>query len=121
MEINTAKKYLNFVSDECERHLLDGNVSDDELNQLIIEFNRFRERITESNLPEEIKKEIRELTFDYNVNKVKRSSFLIILSILTFGTVGYLLASKRQSNRIRTLENLQQSVSSLEFKIKLNY
>jgi hypothetical protein len=121
MDIQTTIKYLDFVSKECERHLMDGNVSDDELNQLIIEFQRFQNKIKESNIPEELKSEIQGFKFDYNSKKVKRSILILIVSILTFGSWGYLIEMKRQKKRKETLEDLKRNSSTLGFKIKLNY
>ncbi len=53
MNIETCIKYLEFVYHEGERFLKDGRVTDDELNQLIIEFHRFLDQVSESALPVE--------------------------------------------------------------------
>jgi hypothetical protein len=121
MDIQTTIKYLDFVAAECERHLKDDNVSDDELNQLIIEFQRFQDKIKQSSIPKELKNEIRSFKFDYNSKNVKRSSVILILSILTLGSWAYLLEYRRQKKRKETLEDLKRNSSTLGFKIRLDY
>lgn len=121
MNIQTTIKYLDFVAAECERHLMDGSVSDNELNQLIIEFQRFQDKVKQSSIPNELKNEIQTFKFDYNSSKVKRSSVIIILSTLTFGSWAYFLEMRRQKKRKETLEDLKRNSSTLGYKIKLNY
>ncbi len=121
MNIPTSIKYLDFVSAECERHLRDGKVTDDELNQLIIEFTRFQGKVKESDLPEELKTEIEVIQFDYTFKKVKRNSLILIITILTFGAWGYILAERRQSERKNALNELKQNASSLAFRVRLNH
>ena len=121
MDIPTAIKYLDFVAIECERHLKDENVSNDELNQLIIEYQRFIERVNNSDLPIELKNEIAEFKFDYTTNKIKMGTLFLIITILTFGSWSYFLNRKMLSKRKQTLEELKQVSSTLGFKIRLNY
>jgi len=41
MDVLTCMKYLNFIAAECDRHLADGEVTDNELLELKIELSRF--------------------------------------------------------------------------------
>ena len=54
MEIETCIKYLDFVSHECKRHLKGGRITDDELVNLIVEVQRFKEKCLKSQLPDQL-------------------------------------------------------------------
>lgn len=119
MDIETTKKFLAFITIECDRHLRDGNVSDDELNQLFIELQRFQNKVENSSIPPGLKAEILDLEFNYDSKNVRRGALLIIITIFTFGAWGFILEMRQQSKRIQTLEDLKQSTSSLGFKINM--
>lgn len=55
MDTATCIQYLNFVDNKCDRILRDGSVSDDELSDLIIEFQGFQEKVKASNLEHDSK------------------------------------------------------------------
>ncbi|MBD79615.1 MAG: hypothetical protein CL840_11915 [Crocinitomicaceae bacterium] len=121
MELDTCFKYLEFVHAECERHLADGVVEDDELFQLIIEFNRFQEHIKRSDLPEELKSKIAKVEFNYTRKKVKRNAVYMLLAFVTVGTWAYVAMLRQQRNRIRTLEDIKHDMNSLSMHMRMNY
>lgn len=121
MELETCIKYLNFVSHECERHLRDGQVSDEELIQLIIEFQRFQDKTRNSQLPDEIKVKISDIKLNYTLKGVERGNWYFIAALLTFGAWAGLISLRKQSKRKRTLNDLKFDTSRLSSFIRLNY
>jgi len=85
MDLETCKKYILFVSRQCDRYLEDGRVMDDELFQLIIEFVRFKEKVAESELPDALKEKISSVDFRYTRSGVNRSKGTLILAVITLG------------------------------------
>ncbi len=121
MNKETCIKYLDFVNKECDRFLEDGRVTDDELNQLIIEFQRFQQGVSESELPEDIKNRIAGLTVDYSRAQIERGYWYMFAVLLSLGLMVIFLAYWRQYKRKRALVNLKSEVSSALMFIKMNY
>ena len=106
MNIETCKKYLEFVYSECEQFLEDRRVTDDELNQLIIEFHRFRDQAAESGLPEEIKDRLSKLHIDYPRIYIKRGYGYMFSVVLSLGLWAFRSGYRKQRRRWRVLETL---------------
>lgn len=121
MDLETCFNYLGFVRAECERHLADGKVEDDELYQLIIEFNRFQEKVFQSDLPQELKNKIASVEFNYTRENVKRNSRFLFLAFITIGTWAYFAMIRQQQNRIETLEGIKSDMSSLSLQMRMDY
>ncbi|PHR42443.1 MAG: hypothetical protein COA32_17490 [Fluviicola sp.] len=121
MDIQTCIKYLDFVSQECERYLRDGRVSDEELINLIIEMKRFKEKSENSNLPTELKSKISDLKLDYTVQRVERGSWYILAAFASFGAWSVLIHFRQQSKRKQTLSEISFDASRLSSFIRFNY
>lgn len=121
MDIATCKKYISFVNEECERHLKDGRVMDDELFQLIIEFVRFQEKVAESELPDALKEKISSVDFRYTRSRVNRSKVTLILAVITLGIWAIIIWLGRQQRRNRALENIKHDMNSLGMWIDMHY
>ncbi|MGB5693087.1 MAG: hypothetical protein WBM43_10820 [Flavobacteriaceae bacterium] len=121
MDIETCKKYIRFVHKECEKHLEDGKVMDDELYKLIIEFTRFKEKVSESELPDELKDKISSVDFKYTRKGVNRSRGYLILAVITLGIWALIIWMLRQQRRNRTLENIKHDMNSLGMWIDMHY
>lgn len=121
MDIATCKKYITFVNKECERHLEDGRVMDDELFQLIIEFIRFKEKVAESELPDDLKDKISSVDFRYTRSGVNRSRGTLILAVITLGIWAVIIWLGRQQRRNRALENIKHDMNSLGMWIDMHY
>ena len=121
MDLTTTIKYLEFVSAECERLLEDGRVTDDELYQLIIEFNRFQDNIASSEIPDELKGSIQEIKFTYTPKKLKRNLLFMVTTLLTIGAWAYVIEMRRQVVRKETLVGLKNTTTTLAYSIRLNY
>ena len=121
MNIETCIKYLNFVYIECERFLEDRRVTDDELNQLIIEFYRFLNQVSESKLPIGIKDRIARLNIDYSNAQIERGYWYMFSVVLTLGLMVIVSANWRQRKRKRVLENLKSDTANALIFIKMNY
>lgn len=121
MNTETCIRYLDFVNKECDRFLDDGQVTDDELNQLIIEFQRFQQRVSESGLPEPVKNRIAGLNVEYSRAQIERGYWYMFAVLLTLGLMVIFLYFWRQKKRKRALANLKSEASSALMFIKMNY
>lgn len=121
MNIETCKKYLEFVYKECEGFQKDGRVTDYELNQLIIEFHRFRDQVAESSLPTEVKDKIADLQIPYPRTQIKRGYGYMFSVVFTFGLWALISSNLRQRKRKRVLENLKGDTADTLVLIKRNY
>jgi len=117
MDIETCIKYLEFVNTECDRHLKDGNVSDDELISLIVEFERFQESVEKSELPEIVKSQVADIKLKYSAKGVERGSWFSAAYRTTFGS----FLSRKQSKRKEALKAIKYDVSRLASHLKMNY
>lgn len=121
MNTETCIKYLDFVNKECDRFLDDNRVTDDELNQLIIEFQRFQQQVADSELPEPVKNRIGGMTIDYSRAQIERGYWYMFAVLLTLGLMVIFLSYWRQLKRKRALVNLKSEASSALMFIKMNY
>lgn len=121
MDTETCINYLDYVSNECEKYLKDGQITDDELVNLIIEFQRFQEKINQSELPEEIKSNVSEIKLGYSIKEVERGDWYLMIAFLTFGSWAIFIHLRKQSKRKQALNLLKFDVSRLSSFIKFNY
>lgn len=121
MDVNTCIKYLDFVSRECERYLMDRRVTDEELISLIVELERFKEKCRTSKLPNELKSNILDLKIDYTEKGVERSSWYTLAAFATFGAWTLLIHYRQQRKRKQTLSDIRFDTSRLSSHVKLNY
>ena len=121
MTIETCIKYLDYVANECDRHLRDGRVTDDELINLSVEIQRFKEQCITSDLPEEIRSKIAGITMKYTVEKVERSTWFIFVAFATFGVWAGIINHRQQSKRKETLKQIQFDASRLASHLRMNY
>jgi hypothetical protein len=120
MNKETCIKYLDYVSQECEKYLRDSQVTDDELVNLIIEFQRFQDKTLQSQLPEEIKNKIAEIKLDFSIKQVERGNWYLIAAFLTFGSWAIFIHMRKQAKRKEALNMMKFDVSRLSTFIKLN-
>lgn len=121
MTLETIHKYLKFISDECDRHLRDGEVNYDEINQLSIELERFIKKVNESDLSNEIKFQINELSFETDNKKTRKSCIRSFLSSLlqineSSTEISYYTT---QSWRKEDLKKLRGDASNISLKLKM--
>ncbi len=122
MDINTCIKYLDFVSEECNRHSKDGRLSDDELVNFIIELDRFKEKCRiSSQLPSELRQKIEELNINYTIKGVERGAWYLIAAFATFGSWAGVIHMRQQSKRKQILDEIKFDTSRLSSFIRLNY
>jgi len=121
MEIETCIKYLDYVSEECNRHLKDGQVTDDELVHFIIELDRFKDKCVSSQLPDELNSKILDLKISYTIKGVERGTWYLIAAFATFGSWAILIHMRQQSKRKQILNEIKFDTSRLSSYIKLNY
>jgi len=121
MDIETCIKYLNYVSEECDRHMRNGQVTDEELKHLIIELQRFKDKSAESSMPDEIKSKISDIELKYTLKGVERGYWGLALAIITFGAWAIFLHMRKQANRKHTLKLIKFDTSRLSSFIKMNY
>ena len=124
MDTTTCIQYLNFVANECDRILRDGNLSDDELNDLIIEFQGFQEKVKASNLEHDIQSKVAEIQFSYSIKSVNRNQWihLILLSamLLSLGAWWFSMNYRQKQKRKEAVKLLRFDVSRLAGELKWN-
>lgn len=120
MDITTCIQYLNFVANECDRILRDKQVSDEELNDLIIEFRGFQEKVEVSNLEDDIKSKVAEIQFAYSIKSVNRNQWTQLAGLLTFGIWWVIMNYRQQSKRNEAIGLLRFDVSRLAGELKWN-
>ncbi|MBL1279353.1 MAG: hypothetical protein COA33_003735 [Fluviicola sp.] len=121
MNIETCIKYLDYVSHECTRHLNDGRVTDDELVNLIIDVQRFKEKCMGSDLPHEIKSKISDIEMNYSIKRVERGTWYLLAAFASFGSWALIIYMRQQSKRKQALNEIKFDTSRLSSFIRLNY
>lgn len=121
MDLSTCSKYLVFLKDECDKHLKDLSVTDDELLSLSIELERFKEKCKSSQLPENLMQKINAINFEYSKSANQKNKLFLLFAILTFGIFGYILHYQQKAKKEASLLNLKNQISGLPMYIKMNY
>lgn len=121
MSPELCAKYLDFVANECERYLLDQEVTDEEMMDFLIELKRFKEKVARSDLHEEIKTKIAGIHLEYSIDKLKRNAWYSLLRMLTFGDWSAFYEMRVQAKRIRALSNIKSEVSAAALHIRWHY
>ena len=119
--METIHKYLKYISNECDRHLRDKEVSYDEINQLSIELERFINMINESELPKETKSQINKLSFKTDNKDIRKSWFKSLINSLLLNDESPTNISyyNIQKNRTKDIKKLKNDVSNLSLKLKM--
>lgn len=113
MNIETCYKYFEFLNLECDRYLKDDEITDDEMNQLKIELDKFIVDANSSDLPLELKCIINELKLDY-VYKTRRE-YGDLLGRFNFGSNSKRIKLKRK------VEDIKFQIKGLPMFIKMNF
>ena len=121
MDLETCIKYLDFIGNECDRHLEDGKVTNEELTEMVIEFSRFQDRCRDSDLPDDLKEKIAALKLDYTISNIERSYWLFFAIFITLGVWAGIYWYRRQRRRKRSLYDIKGHVSGMSVDIKMNY
>lgn len=88
---------------------------------MAIELRRFKESSINSSLPNELKIKIDRISFKYENKKIRDSSMIYILAILTFGIWMAILWYRHQVKRKAALQDLKDQVSGFPAYIQLNF
>lgn len=113
MDIQTCYKYIVFLNTECERYLEDDEITDEELLDLKIEFDKFIKEVEVSDLPSELKNKITELSLSFKFKT--NSQYTDLLGRLIFGT------SRRRLRQKKQVEEFHHQIKALPMFIKMNY
>ena len=113
MDIDTCYKYFVFLNTECDRYLEDGEITDEEMHQLKIEFDKFIESVRKSDLPSDLKNKINHLKLDF-VYKARRE-YGDLLGRFNFGS------DRRPRKQYEQVEELKYQIKGLPMFIKMNY
>ena len=114
MNEETVIKYLEFLKMECLRHSNDKVITDDEINQLKIEVQRFAVKVKDSSLLEKVKLELSKIDFNLDEENHNHSKYKWLNFI--GGSRGR--EEKEQINRKRRFQKLYADLDSSLFKIK---
>ena len=121
MTLETIHKYLKYISNECDRHLRDKEVSYDEINQLSIELERFIDMVNESELSKETKSLINKLSFKTDNKDIRKSWIKNLINSLLLNDESPTNISyyNTQKSRTEDLKRLKNNVSNLSLKLKM--
>lgn len=113
MDQEKCIKYLSFLAKECERHLHDNIVDDDELQQMNIALIHFKKTCEASDLPNFIKSKVSTLYFDFDLSHAEDAKY-------SFGLIWKLRGYRNEAKKKHALENFRGKVSNLIIDIRLN-
>ncbi|MFQ3305036.1 MAG: hypothetical protein ACI9JT_000662 [Polaribacter sp.] len=115
MKEETLIKYLEFLKIESKRHQNDTIITDDELNQLKIEIQKFIVEVHASLLSKEIKNEIKNIDFNLHEENHHKSKY----KWLNF--IGGLKGKeiKKQFNLKGRFEKLNNDLDASIFRVKM--
>jgi len=114
MNEETLIKYLKFLQIESKRHTNDSIITDDELNQLKIEINRFTQKVEQSLFSKEINFIISQIDFNLEEENHNHQKYRW-LNIID-GSQGK--EFKEQENRKQRFLKLYNDLDTSLFKIK---
>jgi hypothetical protein len=120
LDVDTYHKYLVFLANEVTR-VIQAGAGDDDVVRLTAEFNAFKQRCLESDLPEEIRSHIGKIHVNYTSRAVGRSTWLIIGGIMTVGIAALVLYSIRKRERKDLLRDLKTHLEALAMRTKMRY
>lgn len=115
MDIETCHKYFVFLNAECDRHLRDGTVDEQEMASIKIEFDRFIKTIEGSDLPSWLKMKIAELELDFTYTSRRDSD-------LPFEAIALMRWRKARRERKYTdqIQALKHQIKGIPMFIQLN-
>lgn len=88
---------------------------------LIIELQRFKDKSSESALPDEIKSRISDIKLNHTLKGVERGYWGLALAVITFGSWAIFIYWRKQANRKHTLKEIQFDTSRLCSYVKMNH
>ena len=120
MDLTKCIKYVDFMHQECKRFLDDGVVTDEELYQLIADFNDFKDRVQKSDdLPLDVKERVARVEFDYNTSRINRNKVSLLATVLTLGLMYVIVWNNQQKNRKIVLTTMEGDLDALKISLKL--
>ena len=114
MTVDTYLKYLRFMADEASKAMEDP--TDDVVVRLTSEFNIFKAKCAASGLPEKIRSEISRIHVNYTASQTARSTWVIVLGVLTIGFFAVLLYYRRRFERREYLQELKTHLEALAMR-----
>jgi hypothetical protein len=118
MEIEILEKYLHYLSGEINRYINDGVATDNEMIQFINEWNNFKNKVEESELPLSIKSKINELDFGYSVKKIDKNYTYILLTFITLGFWAFVIRYRMKRDRVFALEGIRNDLNRIRRELK---
>lgn len=113
MEKGMLIKFISYLVGEIDQYLTDGVVTEDEMVLLINEWNNFRTKVENSDLPETIKTKISQLGFDYALKDLKRSYLYFIIALLTLGIWAIIVRTRKKRNWLHSLGEMRSDLNIL--------
>lgn len=121
MELGTLLKYLEYVKNLYDGYLEDGTIDLGEMDNMVDEFEKFKNRVaTSATIPLEVKEKVAAIPFTYTKAIVKRQSN--ISGFLRF--LGYRYSTAQdvlEEDREAVIRNLRSAVNQLLFDLKVKY
>lgn len=113
MDLENCYKYLVFLNTECDRYLMDQEITEEEIHQLKIELDRFISEAASSDLPIELKAKIKDLKLQY-VYRTSRE-YGDLLGRFNLGK------QRRQRKLMNAVEAFKFEIKGMSLFIKMNY
>lgn len=114
MTVETYLKYVRFLAEEASKAM--ENPTDDVVVRLTSEFNTFKDQCMNSALPEMIRSEISRIHLNYTPEETARSTWVIIIGVLSIGFIAALLYYRRRSERREYLQELKTHLEALAMR-----
>jgi hypothetical protein len=118
MTTETYRHYLDFMATEVAKAMAHG-ATDDMMVRLSVEFNAFKQKCIPSDLPEHMKKDISKIHMNYSNKEVAKSTWTIIIGVLTLGFASLILYYMRQNERKELLRELKTHLEALSMRATL--
>lgn len=118
MDISNCIKFIEFITTEIDKSLKKRFIDDNSIIHLTAELNNLKEKVNNSELPNNIKSSIDNLNTKYSIRKVERNSKAILIFALTFGAWYILYYWRQQATRKKYLIELRHQTNDILYKIK---
>ncbi len=113
-------KYLDFLCKEVEKYQADKSLSGNHIDSLNIELFRFKDKVVESDLPEQWQKKVVE--FQIPESAVTKKGILFSVLFIIFGGIGGFASYRKQQEEMRqNLGKFKVDLQNLKMRIQSSF
>lgn len=114
----SCEKYLLFMIKRFDKVIQENKIGAVELKSLTDELNRFKYRVKESILSEDLKSSILEVSFDFEEIEKYSKGWRVFFNIITFGIYGSKTKSNKNKRRLHHLDVIKKKFYDLLAQIQ---